>query len=321
MSSKRLDYNATLVRREDFTPELATFHVRYDEPLDADPVFVPGQYVALGLNNETRPELGSVRRSMSILSAPEQKDVFEFYIRFVRRPASVNPFTHLLWPLEEGGRIDMTRKPVGKFTLRDTLGEHDPRLRVCVAAGTGLAPFVSMLRSARRSDRQADLSRFALIHAASYPGDLCYANELSRYAEQNGLLYFGSVSRPQEAPAWAGDTGRAEDYFLPGRLEDFEMRTGLGPGGLTPSRAAVLVCGLQGTIARCIERLARRGFVPFHRRLRKALGVPAGRPASLWWEQYDAEPVIDLSDAAAMAQLRGDFERGGMPSGGASAST
>jgi ferredoxin--NADP+ reductase len=270
---------------------------------------VPGQYIAIGLNNEAAPELGSVRRSMSIVSAPEQTDALQFYIRFVKHPASANPLTHLIWPLPEGARIHMTRKPRGKFTVADTLGEDDARIRLCVSAGTGLAPFVSMLRSAKLKDSTADMSRFVLIHAASYPADLCYAEELAGYAVDNGLRYFRSVSRPGEVPDWTGDTGRAEDYFLPGRLEDFERRAGLACGELTPRRAGVLVCGLQGTIARCIERLAVRGFAPFHRRIRRVLGLGEESPPSLWWEQYDTEPVIDINDAEAVAALKGDLER------------
>ena len=82
--AKELTYNAELIKREDYTPELTVFHFRYDDmPTVAGPSFVPGQYVALGLNNVEVPEKGSVRRSMSIASAPEQTDRYEFFIRWV----------------------------------------------------------------------------------------------------------------------------------------------------------------------------------------------------------------------------------------------
>lgn len=308
--AKRLTYNATLTRRVDFTPKLAAFHVRYDEPIDHDPPFVAGQYVALGLNNDAKPELGGVRRSMSIASAPEQREALEFYIRFVDRPESRNPLTHLLWRMKEGDRIFVTRRPVGKFTLKDTVGESSTRIQVYVAAGTGLAPFLSMIRSRKIRAPNADMSRIVLIHGASYPADHCYAEELRCYAAENGLRYFPSISRPGEAPEWTGDTGRAEDYFLPRRLEALESAAGLAPGQLTPSTAVVLVCGLQGTIARCVERLARRGFVPFHRKIRRALGLHDELAESLWWEQYDAEPVIDITNEEIVAGLKHDLDAG-----------
>jgi ferredoxin/flavodoxin---NADP+ reductase len=308
MSAKRLGYNATLVRRIDFTPRLASFHIRYDEPLEREPRFVPGQYVALGLNNERSPELGSVRRSMSIASAPERTDALEFYVRFVDEPESTNPLTHLLWRMKTGDRIFVTRKPAGKFTLPSTLGESPARIHVYVAAGTGLAPFLSMLRSRKIQEPNADLGNVILIHGASYPFDLGFADELSRCAAENGLHYFPTISRPKEAPEWPGHTGRAEDFFLPARLEELERE--IGVGALTPQTAGCLICGLQGTIARCVERLAPRGFVPFHRKVRKALELPDEIPPSLWWEQYDTEPVIEIDDGAVLGALKRDLDTG-----------
>jgi ferredoxin--NADP+ reductase len=307
MATKALEYNATIVKREDFTAELSTFHVKYDQALAGDPIFVPGQYVALGLNNVRSPQLGSVRRSMSIASAPEQREVLEFYIRYVTRPESDNPLTHSLWPLLVGARVFATRKPVGKFTVPDTLGRGTDRWHIYVAAGTGLAPFVSMVRSSHLRDAAVDLSRVVLLHGASYPADLTYRDELETYCTQHGLKYFGSVSRPREAPDWAGDVGRVEDYFLPERLAELEARIGVSPGFLGPSSAGVLVCGLQGTIARCIERLARRGFVPFDRKIRRALGIDDSAPSHLWWEQYDNTPVIDIGDPKVVSELKRDL--------------
>lgn len=305
---KVLAYNATLVRRDDFTAELTTFHVKYDAPMPGEgPAFVPGQYVALGLNNVEVPEKGSVRRSMSILSAPEQRDVYEFYIRWVKHPESDNPLTHLLWKMKDGDKIFMTKKPVGVFTVKDTVGETDPRWRLYVAAGTGLAPFVSMLRSEHLRDPKADMSKTVLLHGASYPADLCYWEELEGYAKQHGLHYFRTCSRPKEAPDWKGDAGRVEEYFKPDKLVELERKLGLDAGALTPRTCGVLICGLQGTIAETIQRLAPRGFVPDNRRIRKALEVPDDMPAHVWWEQYDTTPVIDVNDPALIARLSGEL--------------
>jgi len=304
MAAKTLEYNATLVAREDHTAELATFHVRYDEPLPA-PAYVPGQYVALGLNNETKPALGSVRRSMSIASAPQDGDVLRFYIRWVKHPESDNPLTHLLWPAKVGDRLFATRKPVGKFTVRDTLGVEPSRLQLLVAAGTGLAPFVSMARALKAEAADADMSKLVLLHGASYPADVCYRDELEGYSRDNGLHYFPTVSRVKEAPEWTGLGGRVEDFFLPERLEALEKT--VGQGAFSPKNAGVLICGLQGTIARSIERLAVRGFVPFDRKIRKALELAADVPASLWWEQYDTTPVVDIDDPSVVASLRGNL--------------
>jgi ferredoxin--NADP+ reductase len=307
MASKPLAYNASLRRRVDHTKELTSFYVRYDEPLPQSPPFVPGQYVALGLNNEEKPELGSVRRSMSICSAPEETNDLEFYIRWVSHPESDNPLTHLLWDMKDGDRIFMTRKPVGKFTLEDTCGGDDGRIKLFVAAGTGLAPFVSMVRSLHLRDSKVDMSKLVLLHGASYPADLCYRQELEGYAEQHGLHYFKTVSRPNEAADWKGDVGRVEDYLKKDRLAELEQRLKVASGTLCAAKAAVLICGLQGTIAQTITRLAHRGFVPFDRKIRKALDVPESQSAAMWWEQYDTEPVVDLNNPDVVGSLKADL--------------
>src|SRR5262245_27574179 len=248
MAPKPLVYNATLAKRIDLTSALTLFQIVPDAQPAERPWFTPGQYCVLGMNNAARPELGSVRRSMSIASAPEDDGATEFYIRFVSKPESENPLTHLLWTLKDGDRMYMRAVAAGVFTVKDTVGVDDPRLRVMVAAGTGSAPFVSMVRSELRQNPGADLSKWVLLHGASYPADLGYRDELMRLVEVNKLRYWGTVSRPKEAPDWRGDAGRVEAFFDGARLDDFEKRLGLPPGGFNPKHVVIYICGLTGTI-------------------------------------------------------------------------
>lgn len=302
--AKNVDYNATLVERIDLTSALAVFKIRPDEP--SPDRFKPGQYMTIGLNNEARPELGSVRRPMSIVSAPEEGDVFEFYVRYVSHPESENPLTHLLWNAKTDDRIFLRPKAAGTFTLEDTVGIADRRKKICVAAGTGLAPFLSMVRSVVLRDPQARLDDFVILHGASYPADLGYSDELDGLRAR-GLHYFGTVSRPQASPGWQGDTGRVEDYFAPGRLAQLEERIGLAPGGLLPESSTIFICGLQGTIGETVMRLLPRGFVPENKKLRRSLEVEDGQHASLFFEQYDTTPVIPVDDPVVMERLRGQL--------------
>jgi ferredoxin--NADP+ reductase len=301
--AKALEYNATLVERIDVTDALSIFRVKPDQE-PARPWFVPGQYCVLGMNNAEKPELGSVRRSMSIASAPEDHGPTEFYIRFVNKPESENPLTHLLWKLKTGDRMYMRPVAAGVFTVKDTVGKDDPRLKVLVAAGTGSAPFVSMVRSEVLRNPDADLSKYVLLHGASYPADLGYRDELMRMVDRNRLHYYGTVSRPKEAAGWTGDTGRVEAFFEPGRLDDLEKRLGLPPGGFTPKNVVIFICGLTGTITGTIIPLIDRGFVPDFKRIREALGVPAETKDSVFYEQYDTEPVINVKDPAVVEPLK-----------------
>lgn len=301
---KKLEYNATLVERVDHTDALASFKIQLDESIAQDPAFVPGQYVTLGMNNEAVPELGSVRRPMSIASAPEEGQTLEFYIRWVGHPESDNPLTHLLWPTKVGDRLFVRPKAVGRFTLGHTVGDDDPRRVVCVAAGTGLAPFLSMARSHHLRHPEASLDGFAILHGASYPDDLAYREELEYLHNHNDLFYVPTISRPQHASGWQGATGRVEDLFSADRIEQLEAAIGFAPDELTPKRATIFICGLQGTIGKTIERLIGRGFVPENRKLRRALEVPEDVSPSLFFEQYDSTPVIDLDDEVLMTDLR-----------------
>ena len=316
--AKLLEYNATLTGRIDLEPTLAIFRVRPDAITRRDgraggPWFVPGQYLTIGMNravvegeDDARPL--SVRRPMSIASAPEDEDEVEFYIRYVNHPESDLPLTHVMWPIAVGDRMYCRAVATGKFTLRDTVGEDDPRVKIMVAAGTGLAPFVSIARSRLRQDPDARLDDLAILHGASYPSSLGYREELEAMARNNGLRYVPSVSRPGEAGEWTGATGRVEALFQPDRIADTEARIGLPPGGLRPDKATVLICGLQGTIANTILHLNGRGYIPDNRRLRRALEVDDGLPATIFWEQYDTTPVIDVKDEALMGRLRDELQ-------------
>jgi ferredoxin/flavodoxin---NADP+ reductase len=302
--AKPLEYNATLTERIDLTDALTLFRVTPDQMPVERPWFVPGQYCVLGANNAERPELGSVRRSMSIASAPEDDAPIEFYVRFVSKPESDNPLTHLLWKLRQGDRMYMRPVAAGVFTVKDTIGFDDPRLRVLVAAGTGSAPFVSMIRSELRKNPRADLSKYVLLHGASYPADLGYRAELEGYVKTNGLHYWPTVSRPKDFPDWTGDTGRVEAFFEEKRLPELERRLGLAPGAFTPKTAVIFICGLTGTITGTIVPLIDRGFVPDFKRIREALGVPAETKDSVFYEQYDTEPVINVKDPSVVEPLR-----------------
>ncbi len=305
--AKPIEYNATVLERVDLTDKLAIFRVKPDRGWGGDPAgagqipdFEGGQYAVLGLNHPTDPEKGSVLRPYSIASPPEEKRFLEFYVRYVDLPESKNPLTHLLWDLKSGDRIYLGRKITGHFTLSRTIGEDDPRLRVFVAAGTGLAPFVSILASCVQ--RGLDPSRFAVLHGVSRAEDLGYREDLLSVFGNLPDRYAPTISRPGENPNWTGCIGRVESFFDHERLSELEARLGLEEGGLTPDRAVVFICGLYGTIHHTLLRLMRRGFVPNDRRIREGLGL-LDQPPTLFFEQYDSAPVLDVRNKAELEIL------------------
>lgn len=316
---KLLEYNGTLVERHDLDETLAVFRVRPDEvPPREESWFDPGQYVSLGLNFEDSS--GSVQRAYSIASEPEERRWLEFYIRWVAHPDTAHPFTHLLWQLRPGGRLHLGRRCTGRFTLGHSVGQEDRRVKLFVSAGTGIAPFVSIVRSQLRKLPEPSPGRFVVLHGASYVNELGYRSELERAMEQLGGEYVPTVSRPQGNPDWTGETGRVESFLEGEKVLALERRVGLPAGGLVPAAVVVYICGFKGTIAESLKRLFRRGFVPEERRVRRLLAIPDGTPSSVFFEQYDTEPIIDPKDEELIARLRGDFAasraRTGRPDGG-----
>lgn len=295
--------NATLIERIDVAPQLAIFRVRPDDaPVDGGPWFVPGQYVTLGL--------GDLQRAYSIASDPGERRWLEFYIRYARNPETETPLTHRLFELAAGARLHAGEKIAGRFTLERTAGAGDERVKVLVAAGTGLAPFVSMVRDASRHGAAERLARLAILHGVSHPNELGYRDELEAARDRFGLRYVPSVSRPAENPGWRGRTGRVETLLAAGATPSIEPELGLGDGGMRPDRALAYVCGFRGTIAGTVRSLLRRGFVPEDRRLRRLLQIPETAVPSLFFEQYDLEPVFDPADQPLLDALRAEFPRG-----------
>lgn len=300
--AKELQYDATLVERRDLSPDLATFRIRLDDSSPDQNWYHGGQYLIVGLNNPSNPELGAVTRPLSLASAAESGPMVEFFVRRVAQPSSSNPLTHLLWKLQPGDRLHANSRAAGRFTLQDTVGLHCTQRKLLIAAGTGLAPFISMLRDRLGQASRPDLRDFALLRGASTDKELGFEEQIAEWVQKAGLVDLCTVSRPQKCADWKGFTGRVEDFFLPERLGSLCAQ--LGEDSISPDNTRVLICGLQGTIARCIERLLPLGFVPDRRSLTKALGLPRNAESHLFFEQYDETPIFDLRDPEEVARLK-----------------
>ena len=98
--------------------------------------FEPGQYVRI------QPKGSEISRSYSMANTPGSHDL-EFFIRLVPDGA----FSQWLASAKAGDEVELS-VPRGTFFLRD---EERPRL--FVAGGTGVAPFLSMLRSMSENAR------------------------------------------------------------------------------------------------------------------------------------------------------------------------
>lgn len=218
--------------RRDWAPGLITLTVDAEiEP------FVAGQFVNLGL--ESAGEL--TRRSYSIASAPGAP--LEFYLKEV--PAGA--LTPQLTRLEVGARVLVERKPQGFFTLA-----YVPQCRELwlVATGTGLGPFVAMLRGSEVWQR---FERLSVVHGVRHVEHLSYADELAALAtaHRSRLSYTPIVSGGLHGSALPG---RVTTAFADGSLE---ARAGLA---LDPEKSHLLLCGNPDMILELTAVLAQRGL-------------------------------------------------------------
>ena len=214
-------YNATLVRRVDHTADLASFWVRFDgEPIP----FEPGQYMTTGVFVD-----GKLRqRPYSVASPPQVAGTegYEFYVRLV----PVIRFTTVLWRLPIGHRMRMIG-PKGKFLLEP----NDAGPTCTCRPGTGIAPFMSMIRDTRRRGTAAQDGRpprLLVRRGARLPRVARGAwSETRSYP----LRYVPTISRPNDPrnDGWTGRTGRAE------RVVATSARTsGCDPTGRSSTSAA-----------------------------------------------------------------------------------
>jgi ferredoxin--NADP+ reductase len=251
-------YNATVIAREEVNSALLIVRVKPDEELFD---FEAGQFGVLGLlgsaarvpqsdaegDGEKAPNPNKlIRRAYSIASSSVQREYAEFFITLV--PSG--ELTPRLFHLQVGDRLFLSKKASGLFTL-----DHVPADKhvVMVGTGTGLAPYMSMLRTHLLcgGNRQ-----FVVLHGARYSWDLGYRAELETLSHMcSNFTYIPSITRPAQDPYFGGKVGRIQALIEAGVLEE------CSPVIWDPKYVDVFLCGNPGMIEAGTEWLEKRGFV------------------------------------------------------------
>ncbi|NOZ78381.1 MAG: ferredoxin--NADP reductase [Acidobacteria bacterium] len=249
--------NAKVLQRVDVTPELMILQVVPDGW--ELPEFSPGQFGVLGLpGSHPRHELCDsedppakpeklIRRAYSVSSSSKERQFLEFYISLVRSGA----LTPRLWTLKTGNRLWLGPKFSGMFTIDQIPEELNI---VLVATGTGLAPYMSMVRTELMLHRER---RIGVIHGARHSWDLGYRSELSMlHRLLPNFTYVPIISMPDEEPVrWGGLTG-----FINGLWEEGVIAEALGFTP-TPDETHILLCGNPLMIEGMIHVLGKDNFV------------------------------------------------------------
>jgi ferredoxin-NADP reductase len=254
ISAQSERYNATLTRRGDLTDALASIWVE----LDGDQIpFEPGQYLTIGVESNGK----MVQRPYSVASSPRDiaAEGYEFYVRVVEG----GTFTPLLWRLPIGHRMRMIG-PKGRFMLEP----DDDRTHVFISSGTGIAPFISMMKTLLRDGAPR---KAVMLNGVSYVSDLGYRELLEDWQRAGGypVTYVPTVSRAThpENLGWRGRVGRVE-AIVPDVYDEL---------GLTPDNSIAYICGNPDMIIAVDETLAGRGFP--EEQIKKELYWPKGKTA------------------------------------------
>ena len=235
-------------------------------PENGMPKYKTGQFLTIGLPVAAEKKI--VKRAYSIASHAENRDYFEFVIRWVRKPLPGRVTTELFY-LSVGDEVLLGDPTGDDLIIEDKYpdGTPDNRRVVCVGGGTGLAPFIAFAHHFHDTN---DKRQLVVLHGASYVDELSYKRLLTDFENESkergtdkwNFLYRSAISRPKEYynRSWNGQTGRVESFFK-------ENAKGVSPldelvgEKVTPENTRIYICGYQGTIDGVMDYVSSRGFV------------------------------------------------------------
>jgi ferredoxin--NADP+ reductase len=234
----------TQVRR--WTDKLFSFRTTRPQAYD----FTPGQYARLGLSDES----GMLWRAYSIVSAPSE-DFLEYY--GVSVPGGA--FTGMLKDIKPGDAIWTEKQRFGFMTVDRFVDGEDFWM---LATGTGLGPFVSILRDPAVWTK---FRRLVLVHCVRHAEEFSYAEEL-RALQKNPPARGASLQIIESATRDKGDAGLPERLHarITTLLENGQLEKSAGLA-LTVDASRVMLCGNPEMIEETRRILHQRGMRPCRR--------------------------------------------------------
>ena len=204
--------------------------------------FEAGQFVRIALDTVEGNAGARVARAFSFVNPP-QDPMLEFYGVIVPE----GPLSPRLAKLNAGDALYVASNPAGFLVLREV---PDAETLWLVATGTGLAPFLSILRTATPWRR---FKNVVLVHAVRYASELTYKDVIRATAAR----YVTFVSRESAPGSLAG---RIPAAIVDGRLE---QAAGLP---LSAASSHVMLCGNPQMLRDAAAALAARGMRKHRRR-------------------------------------------------------
>jgi len=215
--------------------------------------FRNGHFVMIGLQVDGKPLL----RAYSVASAN-----YEEHLEFLSIKVPDGPLTSRLQHLKAGDTVLVGRKPTGTLVIDDLTPARHLYL---FGTGTGLAPFMSIVRDPETYER---FEKVVLVHGVREVSELAYADYLQTDLPANDffgemvrerLIYYPTVTRESFR-----NRGRITELIERDKLTD---DIGLPP--LSPANDRAMLCGSPGMLADTRILLDTRGFT-----ISPSIGVP-----------------------------------------------
>jgi len=228
-----------VVENRHWTPHL--FSLRVEAPKLA---FEAGQFVRIALDIDGE----RVARPFSFVNPPQ--DPVQEYYGIVVPEGLLSP---RLEHLRAGDVLHVANNPSGFLVLSEV---PDADVLWLIATGTGLAPFVSILRTDEPWRR---FGRVVLVHAARHAQELVYRETIGAVAgaRPGRFSYLAMLSRETRDGVLEG---RIPAAIRDGRLE------AAAAAPLAPGRTQVMLCGNPAMVADAMAALAERGMKKHRRR-------------------------------------------------------
>lgn len=234
-------FEAEVTSVHHWTDRLFSFDTKRDPAFR----FENGQFVMIGLPVDGKP----LMRAYSVVSAN-----YEERLEFLSIKVPDGPLTSRLCNIVPGDKILVGRKATGTLLI-DNL--HPGRNLYLVGTGTGLAPFMSIVRDPATYER---FEKVVLIHGCREVAELAYADYLRDELPQHELigemvaaqlLYYPTVTREAFR-----HQGRVTDLIARGELE-----RDLGLPAIDPAHDRAMICGSPGLLTDFVAILKGKGFV------------------------------------------------------------
>jgi len=200
--------------------------------------FEAGQFVRIALEED-------LARPFSFVNPP-QDPVLEFYGIVV--PGG--PLSPRLERLRAGERLLVASNPAGFLVLSEV---PEAKTLWLVSTGTGIAPFLSILRTETPWKRFRNV---VLVHAVRHAAELVYQDVIRKISKEKGLRTVTFVSREAHEGSLAG---RIPSGLRDGRLEK-------AAGLALDHDAHVMLCGNPDMLKDAQAALAERGLRKHRRR-------------------------------------------------------